>query len=74
VIALLALLLTAPAASARTVLKMATLVPDGSVWDTILKDMGAQWQESTDGEVALRLYAGGVAGDEPDVVRKMRIG
>lgn len=59
---------------ARTTLKMATLVPDGSVWDKILEDMGAEWQEATDGEVSLRLYAGGVAGDEPDVVRKMRIG
>lgn len=61
-------------ADARTVVKMATLVPDGSVWDNILKDMGADWQESTDGEVSLRVYAGGIAGDEPDVVRKMRIG
>ena len=72
-VALLTLIL-APAASARTVLKMASLVPDGSVWDKILKDMGAEWQEATDGEVSLRLYAGGIAGDEPDVVRKMRVG
>jgi TRAP-type C4-dicarboxylate transport system substrate-binding protein len=71
---LLALLLLPPAASARTVLKIATLVPDGSVWDKILKDMGAEWQEATNGEVTLRLYSGGVAGDEPDVVRKMRVG
>lgn len=71
---LLAFLLLAPAASARTVLKMATLVPDGSVWDKILKDMGAEWEEATDGEVTLRLYSGGAAGDEPDVVRKMRYG
>ncbi|MCP4662125.1 MAG: hypothetical protein GY856_42525 [bacterium] len=66
-------LLPSPA-GARTLVKMATLVPDGSVWDKILKDMGAEWQEATGGEVTLRIYAGGVAGDEPDVVRKMRIG
>jgi TRAP-type C4-dicarboxylate transport system substrate-binding protein len=36
--------------------------------------MGAEWQEATDGEVTLRLYGGGVAGNEADVVRKMRIG
>ncbi len=66
---------TLPApACALTVVKMATLVPDGSIWDRILKDMGAEWQETTGGEVTLRIYAGGVAGDEPDVVRKMRIG
>ena len=66
--------LTTAAAEARMVVKMATLVPEGSVWDKILKDMGAEWQEATDGEVMLRMYPGGVAGDEPDVVRKMRIG
>lgn len=71
---LLALCLAAVPADARTVLKMATLVPDGSVWAQILEEMGAEWQDATDGEVSLRLYAGGVAGDEPDVVRKMRIG
>lgn len=67
-------LLIAASAQARTVVKMATLVPDGSVWDNILKEMGADWQEGTNGEVSLRVYAGGIAGDEPDVVRKMRIG
>lgn len=61
-----------PAAAAT--LKLATLVPDGSVWDTALTEMGADWQEATDGRVSLRIYPGGVAGDERDVVRKMRIG
>ncbi len=61
-------------AEARVVIKMATLAPDGSVWDEILSDMGAEWQEATNGEVSLRIYPGGVAGDEPDLIRKMRIG
>ncbi len=38
----------------------------------------ARWAPSgrtrSAGAVELRIYAGGVAGDEPDVVRKMRIG
>jgi TRAP-type C4-dicarboxylate transport system substrate-binding protein len=50
------------------------LVPDGSVWDKILKDMGAEWSSATQNRVQLRIYPGGVAGDEPDMVRKMRIG
>ncbi len=70
----LAFLLMTAAAEARTVIKMATLAPAGSVWDKIFKEMGAEWQEATGGEVSLRVYAGGVAGNEPDVVRKMRIG
>ena len=70
----LALGLLALPAGARTTIKMASLVPESSVWGKILKDMGAEWQEATGGEVALRLYGGGVAGNEADVVRKMRIG
>lgn len=65
---------TAAAQAAPTVVKMATLVPEGSVWDKALKEMGAQWKDASGGAVELRIYAGGVAGDEPDVVRKMRVG
>ena len=56
------------------VVKLATLVPEGSVWDKSMRDMGAQWAAGTQGRVVLRVYPGGVAGDEPDLVRKMRIG
>lgn len=59
---------------AATQLKLATLVPDGSIWDLALKDLGAEWSRVTDGRVGLRIYPGGVAGDEADIVRKMRIG
>ena len=69
-----ALVPAAPAAAAPTVVKMATLVPEGSVWDKALKEMGAQWKDASGGAVELRIYAGGVAGDEADVVRKMRVG
>lgn len=65
----------APAVEAApVVVKLATLVPDGSVWDKALKSMGSQWKRDTDNRVQLRVYPGGVAGDEPDVLRKMRIG
>ena len=63
-----------PARAQTTVVKLATLVPDGSVWDKILRSMGDQWSKETQGRVVLRIYPGGVAGDEPDIVRKMRIG
>ncbi len=73
-LALLALSAAAAPAAAETVIKLATLVPDGSVWDKALRRMGAEWSRATSGRVALRVYPGGVAGDEPDVIRKMRIG
>jgi len=74
-IVLLALLapLGGGAAHAQRV-KMATLSPEGSPWDTILKRMGERWSAETDGRVSLAIYPGGVAGDEPDIVRKMKIG
>jgi TRAP-type C4-dicarboxylate transport system substrate-binding protein len=57
-----------------TTLKLATLVPDRSVWGNVLSEMAAEWKQATNGNVTLRIYPGGVAGDDPDVVRKMRIG
>ena len=72
-IAALLLSVGGSAASAQRI-KMATLSPEGSPWDTILKRMGRSWEEGTDGRVTLTLYPGGVAGDEPDILRKMKIG
>ena len=65
----------APCASAKVVtVKLATFIPDGSPWHEILKDLGERWREVSDGQVRLKIYAGGVAGSELDVLRKMRIG
>lgn len=74
-IALLAVVaLTVTTVPARSLLKLATLVPDGSVWHEGLMEMGEAWKRATGGEGVMRIYAGGVAGDEPDMVRKMRTG
>jgi len=67
-------LLTVALAAQAAPLKLATLVPSGSIWDRALKDMSGEWGVATGGRVTLRIYPGGVAGDEGDVVRKMRIG
>jgi TRAP-type C4-dicarboxylate transport system substrate-binding protein len=73
-LAALVLFAAAPAAPAQTVIKMATLVPQGSTWHQALQEMAADWQKLSGGKVTLRLYPGGVAGDDSDVVRKMRLG
>jgi len=59
---------------ARVVIKMATLAPVGSPWHELLLEMSQLWKKATRGEVIIKIYAGGVAGEERDVVRKMRIG
>lgn len=58
----------------KVIIKMATLAPEGSEWHGQLVEMGQQWTQATDGQVILRIYPGGVVGDERDMIRKMRIG
>ncbi len=53
---------------------MATLAPEGTEWHGLLVELGQQWNVVTNGEVRLRIYPGGVVGDERDMIRKMRIG
>ena len=65
----------ASAASAQqVVIKMATLVPEGSSWHQVLKEMAEKWKTLSGGRVAVRIYPAAAAGDDPDVVRKMRLG
>ena len=61
-------------AQAPVIIRMATLVPDGSSWHLILKETAERWKQVSGGRVTVRLFPGGVAGDDPDVVRKMRLG
>lgn len=74
VLALAASLGAAPSAEAKVQIKIGTLAPEGSVWHKRLVQMGARWKQATNGEVELKIYPGGVAGSEDDMVRKMRIG
>lgn len=66
--------LAATARAEAVVVKLATLAPDGSAWHLILKEMGEKWKAISGGTVTLRIYPGGVAGDDADVVRKIRLG
>jgi len=66
------LLLTATRTAAITI-KVASLVPEGSPWHRALLKIAAQWRELSDGRVSVKIYPGGVAGDETDAIRKMRI-
>ena len=61
-------------ADAQITVKLATLVPEGSSWHLILKEAADKWKKVSNGRVILNIYPGGVAGDDPDVVRKMRLG
>jgi TRAP-type C4-dicarboxylate transport system substrate-binding protein len=53
--------------------KMASLAPEGSPWHQVLQDIAQDWRDISNGRVRLQIYAGGVIGDESDMVRKMRL-
>ncbi len=61
---------------AKTVytLKFATLIPTGTSWTKILDDWIAQVERESGGRLKFKMYPGGVMGDEPDVLRKIRKG
>jgi len=58
----------------KTIIKMATLAPEGTPWYSLIAKMGERWTEETNGNVRLRIYPGGIVGDERDMIRKMNIG
>ena len=65
----------AAAAPAKTmVIKLATLAPEGSSWTEAFNAIDAEIQQKTNGQVRFKFYAGGVLGDEKDMLRKMHIG
>ena len=71
---LLALPVARAAGAGPIVVKMATLAPEGSAWYKILAQMGDDWKKASGGAVSLRIYPGGVVGDEDAMIRKMRVG
>jgi TRAP-type C4-dicarboxylate transport system substrate-binding protein len=61
-------------ARAGVVIKIATLAPEGSTWYKAVRKIADEWSRISDGEVTVKIYAGGVVGDEGSAIRKMRIG
>jgi TRAP-type C4-dicarboxylate transport system substrate-binding protein len=62
------------AADQGTIIKIATLAPEGSTWVNIFNTIDDQIRQKTGDQVGLRIYPGGVLGDEKDMLRKMNIG
>ncbi|HSN01652.1 MAG TPA: TRAP transporter substrate-binding protein DctP [Rudaea sp.] len=71
---LLAALLLATSAQAATTIKIATVAPDGTAWMREMRAGADAVKKDTDGRVEIKYYPGGVMGDEPTVLRKIRIG
>jgi len=66
------LLFSAVSLSQNVTIKFATIAPDGSTWMNVMKEFSQDVLKATDGKVKFKIYAGGVQGDEKDVLRKIR--
>ncbi len=55
-------------------LKIASLAPEATPWGQGLNQMASEWAKATNGRVRLKIFHGGVVGNEVDVIRKMRLG
>lgn len=60
--------------SQKYVIKFATLAPDGSTWMNVMKEYNDAVRKESGGRVEFKIYSGGKAGDEKDVLRKIQLG
>ena len=61
-------------AAPRYSIKFATVAPEGSTWIKHLRALDKEIRTKSGGQLGFRVYAGGIAGDELDVLKKIRIG
>ncbi len=54
-------------------IKFATLAPEGTTWMNLMRDFSSALSEKSEEQIQFKIYAGGVQGDEKDVIRKIRI-
>lgn len=73
-IVVLLLVFSVPGSAKTYTLKFATLMPTGTAWSKILDDWVKEVEHRSVGRIRFKMYSGGVMGDEPDVLRKIRKG
>jgi TRAP-type C4-dicarboxylate transport system substrate-binding protein len=71
---LLALLCLQSWASGTPTLRIATLAPDGTTWAGELRSWARSVERESSGAVAIKLYFGGLAGDEPEAFERIQRG
>ena len=56
----------------RSCSRFGTVAPDGTAWARIAKQTGVALAEATGGQVTSKWYFGGIAGDELQMLERMR--
>ena len=60
------------ASTLAVTIKMGSLAPQNSPWDDALKQMMSEWKSASNGSVTLKVYPGGIAGDETGMLLKIK--
>lgn len=68
----LTMLTTLPAAAEPTSLRVATVAPEGTSWSRELRAWARDVEEVTQGALHVKLYLGGIAGDEAMMLERIR--
>ncbi len=55
-------------------IKIGSVAPRNSPWDKALTNISGRWSEVSGGRVSLKIYPGGIAGTEADMLRKVKLG
>ncbi len=63
-----------PVCAQQYTIQFATVAPEGTTWMNVMKEYDAAIRKESGGRLGFKFYSGGVAGDEKDVMRKIRIG
>ena len=56
------------------VIKFATIAPENSTWTNVMREYDAAIQKESGGRMKFKIYAGGVQGEDKDVLPKIRLG
>jgi len=60
--------------TAKYIIKLGTIAPENSSWGDSAKATTRDVEVKTNGDVKITWYFGAVMGDEPDMIRKIRLG
>jgi TRAP-type C4-dicarboxylate transport system substrate-binding protein len=60
--------------SQQYIIKFASIAPDGSTWVNMLREFDKAVRAESGGRMGFKIYAGGVQGEDKDVIKKIRLG
>jgi TRAP-type transport system periplasmic protein len=66
--------MASPAHAQQHIIKFASIATEGSTWLNVMREYDAAIRKESGGRMGFKIYAGGVQGEDKDVMRKIRLG